>query len=750
MIDKDFWLVAPKSLAQDWKAILGLALILLTFYMYGLGSYGLYDPWETHYGEVARNMVETDNYIDPWWGSPWDPDGVKREREGFYSKPLLIMWMMAGGMNLLGFNEWGVRFFFPIMAIMALLAIYLAVSRFYSRRAGLLALLVTGSIPTYALMSRQAVTDGPMVSIIIAGIMSLTLGLFYVKEEERASKLLRSFTLGFLLLVILGQLWAVLALDRSPDVVRPYTGERGFFFAIQWWFQEVLQVARGKGWVISLFLLPLGGWAAWRVWRQRSRRMLYIYLFYIACGLTVPAKGWLAWAPMGGAILGYMAVTGEWRIFRWVDVPTGLLIVFMTGHPWIIAMLGGHHPGWYKRFWIHDHRNRLFAGVHSIDDGGFEYFIKWIGYGLFPWIGLLPGAIARILGRIRKSAEEYSPAQRFEIFVFLWALLAYFLFTKSSTKFHHYIFPAIPPMAILMALFLDDLFQDRIKGRGVFLSSAAAISVWVGLDLFRMPAAYGQGSQNIVNLFTYKYDREWPEFTSPEKLEALSGEKLKLAIENNDWLGNFANSLGWIMLLAVLGYLLMALFRGWKHRYGVSLLGIAGIWMAGFCLHDYLPKVSIHWSQKGMWDAYYENCTKFQEGEEAKYERHMINTAMRVPNKPEMFPKALCKEPIIAFRTNWRGECYYSANTTLPAPETKNLAPFLKSWGEDKPFFLFTERHRLKSELEPTLPKSLKGRYKEIYGQNLKFVLVRVDKSLEPKVKPKPKPKKNRVRRKKK
>ena len=35
----------------------------------------------------------------------------------------------------------------------------------------------------------------------------------------------------------------------------------------------------------------------------------------------------------------------------------------------------------------------------------------------------------------------------------------------------------------------------------------------VGQDLYSMPKNYGQGSQNLVNLFTYKYDREWPKHT---------------------------------------------------------------------------------------------------------------------------------------------------------------------------------------------------------------------------------------------
>ena len=45
------------------------------------------------------------------------------------------------------------------------------------------------------------------------------------------------------------------------------------------------------------------------------------------------------------SILAYLAISGEWKILLRVDVGTGLLVVFMTGHPWVVAMVAGHHPG---------------------------------------------------------------------------------------------------------------------------------------------------------------------------------------------------------------------------------------------------------------------------------------------------------------------------------------------------------------------------------------------------------------------
>ena len=115
-------------------------------YLPGLGSYGLFDPWETHYGEVARGMAETGNYIDPVWGSAWDSGEVKRERAPFYSKPPLTMWLMAVGMELFGANALGVRLLFPILGLLALLSVYLTCARVVSRRAGLIAALLLSLI----------------------------------------------------------------------------------------------------------------------------------------------------------------------------------------------------------------------------------------------------------------------------------------------------------------------------------------------------------------------------------------------------------------------------------------------------------------------------------------------------------------------------------------------------------------------------------------------------------------------------
>ena len=70
-----------------WLVVLAGVLYLPT-----LGLSSLWDPWETHYGEVAREILVRHDWISLWWAH----DGF------FYSKPVLIFWMEAIAMAVTG------------------------------------------------------------------------------------------------------------------------------------------------------------------------------------------------------------------------------------------------------------------------------------------------------------------------------------------------------------------------------------------------------------------------------------------------------------------------------------------------------------------------------------------------------------------------------------------------------------------------------------------------------------------------
>ena len=61
-------------------------------YFPAMGLQSLWDPWETHYGEVAREILSRDDWISLWWAQ----DGW------FWSKPILNFWIQSLAMATLG------------------------------------------------------------------------------------------------------------------------------------------------------------------------------------------------------------------------------------------------------------------------------------------------------------------------------------------------------------------------------------------------------------------------------------------------------------------------------------------------------------------------------------------------------------------------------------------------------------------------------------------------------------------------
>lgn len=79
-------------------AIGGLLLLGGVAFVWHLGSTGLIDETEPLFAEAARQMVETGDWITPYYNE-----------ETRFDKPPLIYWLMGLGYQILGVNEWAVR-----------------------------------------------------------------------------------------------------------------------------------------------------------------------------------------------------------------------------------------------------------------------------------------------------------------------------------------------------------------------------------------------------------------------------------------------------------------------------------------------------------------------------------------------------------------------------------------------------------------------------------------------------------------
>ena len=591
------------------RGVVAAALLASLLFLPWLGSTGLWDPWEPHYAEVSREMVVRDDWVHPYWESAW-----------FFSKPALLLWAGALGLEAVGVHdralppgsdptppspsgisshaEWGARLPVALLAIAACALTCAAVSRLLSRRAGLLAAAVLATTPFYALLARQATPDMPFVALMTGGTMCFAVAL----------------------------------------------------------------------------------------WDDRAHRSAWAYGGYLLLGLATLAKGLLGFALPGAAFLLWFVVSGDWQRLsrlrlvervRGLWIPVGPILFLLVAAPWYLVLSlfrGVDDEGmtFARRFWVHDHLRRLGQGVHTTTpDGTFEYFVEQLGWGIFPWVAALPGGLGEVL---RLRARTRDPAESFTLFAGLWAVLTYVLMSLSATKFHHYVFPAVPALAILCAAFVDRVLREGTEPNAVALLLGFAAYAVVAQGLATHPKV-------LSDLFVYNYQRPWPE---RELLELHPGIPV----------GGFTLSLapGPVMTtLFAAGGVVLVLAWVWEARRAlagglVALAVVFALWLSWFHWRELSP----HWSQRDLFRTY-------------------------------LAERASSDEPVAAYYMNWRGETFYSRNLVRQVQDDQVIREWAARPGRK---WIVTERGRYAS-LRAALGREARLRIADRSAN--KYYLVAVD-----------------------
>lgn len=729
------------------------------------GSYSLSDPWETHYGEVAREILARNDWISTWWAQ----DGW------FWSKPVLVFWTQALSMAIFGVDyrpdmmlagaeigktpwpEWAMRMPVFVMTLTGLYFLYKGVAKVFGRRAALLGAIVLATMPQWFLLAHQTITDMPLVSTLSASMGLLLLGMHTdpeakAKAYELAVGKVRfrltalHLVLGVILMAALPQIlylasrnlelqWIAEPFGFRPHLDEFMSGSAGNcglpgnrdcvrHTPVNAQFQPALQ---------GLFWMAILGALLFMNRGERRLQRLYFLAAWFFAAVATMGKGPAGFGLPIVVTFAYIAATKKWKRLLSVEIVSGLLIIAAVALPWYVAMYVRHGQPFTDRLLFHDMYKRAFVHVHDTNEGddvSFRFYIWQLGYALYMWTGLVPAAL---VWWARKKDDGGQGRGDVSVFLAMWFVFAFALFTAMLTKFHHYIFPAVPPAAMLTGILLDRMLgqgalaKPRSLGKYLLGVGAGAVLAMCGtIWLFpghisgsttengplQLPMAIASILGGLLAAFfaakTFGKPAEEPAPDSNDDasrahryedlmlggvalaaamVTALVGRDMATQGDKTDVIGQarllhlftYNYRRAWPEVLefsnvfagvAVFATVMMALLIVAKWRRHVAImLTASALAFAAWGLDIYLVKCSPHWGQRELIEAYY----KERQGAE---------------------------QPLVAFQMNWKGENFYTGNQIPAFVRTgKDFKDWIAKQREEgtRTFFFVTEHRRMNS-----------------------------------------------------
>lgn len=641
-----------------------------------MGAAGAWDPWETHYGEVARQMVLRSDPLDLWW-QPGNSGPDARAETYFASKPALPFWVWAlsfevfrVGMQSDPFEmlhrpwpELALRVPVMLASFAAVFALARTIWFRVSPRAGLLTALVLLTMPQWAMLGRQALTDIFFVAPVVLAAVAWT------QAWMQADRPLARRRWSWIDLPWDRAYWVFWGVFAVGAIVPLAVLHHHSFDPTTWaMFGKSASKAKGLHEIQRHFVVYWVAAVAFalRSTRWRTRRDAWMGILYVAAGLSMMGKGMIGPGLIGAVVLADLAISGQWRRLGGCKLGGGLVLFALTCFPWHHAMILYRGDPWTNELLVQNNLQRFSTGEQAQAVGGVSFYIETLGLAALPWSALLPLAIVRAVtvfrGASNDAAHATSDSTATQRFMLVWFAVSLFVVTFSTTKYYHYLAPCLPPLAAVLGIVLDRWWAvGRTDRASMGLWVAFAWIVGVALDLVHEPSW-------LAHLTTYLYTGMWTQ-GAPDTHRIVI-----------------------VVAPFVIGLCLMGFRRA---RAAIVAWSISGVLTTGYVLADYIPATSESWSQRSAFEVY---------------------TKERGP-----------RDRLVAWWFYYRGETFFSkANLwVLKGPDRAPLAELLEANdGKDMSiWFITVEAHakRLHTQVPLRFAERIEERYRSFH-----YVLMRV------------------------
>ena len=234
----------PTAKSRNWTRLGLYALLLSTAVLYLWGLSG----WANSFYSAAA-QAGSQNWEAFFFGSSDAGNSITVD------KPPASIWVMATSVRLFGMNSWSILVPQALMGVASVWVLYLAVSRYVGKPAGLLAGAILATTPAATLMFRFNNPDALLVLLLVVAtycvlraleherlrwivLAAVAVGFAFLTKSLQAFLVLPGFALAILVysrrrvamvlwaaasLIVAGGWW-LLTVELVPESARPYIG----------------------------------------------------------------------------------------------------------------------------------------------------------------------------------------------------------------------------------------------------------------------------------------------------------------------------------------------------------------------------------------------------------------------------------------------------------------------------------------------------------------------------------------------
>ncbi len=190
---------------------------------------------------------------------------------------------------------------------------------------------------------------------------------------------------------------------------------------------------------------------------RRKRQVVYMLIFWVSFSLAMLAKGPAPLPLVTVPLFFWVLMFKKWKqIPRMLPVIGGIIfLAAVLAWPVLLGMRmaqasGGDSQAGFIDFWKREFIDR-FMGSHAAGDKPFYYYFYVMFQLMVPWVVFVPMAIAAPFYKV------WGEKRKVMVFLWLWFAADVLFMSLSGGKRMHYILPAMPAMAILIGILLEDM-----------------------------------------------------------------------------------------------------------------------------------------------------------------------------------------------------------------------------------------------------------------------------------------------------